>query len=262
MIRKELLLGALVADSLALTPHWIYDTQALKQRFGRVSGLLEPTENDYHFGQARGGQTHLGQQTIVLAQCLGAGRPFSEGLKDYWQDSTSYKDHATKSFLRGEGGHSTELAGASRSPAVLAFASSLEEALELSERQVRVTHNGDVAEAAARLTRLCFFHLSGETNAEERVFAGTPELKQAMDVLPLDPVPAIAKLGQSCSLSSALPSVLYFLLRAKDIRETLIDNVMVGGDSAARGLILGSLLVAKFGFDAVPKDWLTDLVYS
>ena len=70
LLRRVALQGALVADSLALTPHWIYDPEEIRQRFGGISGLLEPEEGSYHFGQPKGGQTHLGHQVIVLFETL------------------------------------------------------------------------------------------------------------------------------------------------------------------------------------------------
>lgn len=61
---------------------------------------------------------------------------------------------------------------------------------------------------------------------------------------------------------STLPSLLYLLLRKESYRETLIANVMAGGDSAARGLPLGALLAIDQGAEVVPWDWKTSHLES
>jgi ADP-ribosylglycohydrolase len=40
----------------------------------------------------------------------------------------------------------------------------------------------------------------------------------------------------------------------------LVENVMVGGDSAARGLVLGMILGAHHGVGAIRNDWMDGLV--
>ena len=71
---------------------------------------------------------------------------------------------------------------------------------------------------------------------------------------------AVEELGQSCPLDKALPAVFAILLRHGDDLETaLIENVMAGGDSAARGLVLGMMLGAAHGQRAIPPRWIESL---
>ncbi len=61
-------------------------------------------------------------------------------------------------------------------------------------------------------------------------------------------------------LPDAFPGICHLLLRhADDPATALIENATAGGDNAARGLILGMVLGAKFPTAALPKDWLTGL---
>lgn len=68
---------------------------------------------------------------------------------------------------------------------------------------------------------------------------------------------AVQQFGQSCDTRGALPSVVQIMARHPvDLREALVENVMAGGDSAARGMAVGAVLGASLGMDAVPADWL------
>ena len=72
---------------------------------------------------------------------------------------------------------------------------------------------------------------------------------------------AVAKLGPACSISSALPSVLYLALKYEnDIENAFIENAMAGGDNCARGLALGILLGAANGFSSIPRNWIDSLM--
>lgn len=61
-------------------------------------------------------------------------------------------------------------------------------------------------------------------------------------------------------MTLALPAVLQLVLTHEDdLEQCLIENVMAGGDSAARGLAAGMILGARLGMDAIPARWLADL---
>jgi ADP-ribosylglycohydrolase len=44
-----------------------------------------------------------------------------------------------------------------------------------------------------------------------------------------------------------------------DLEPALIENVMAGGDSAARGMAVGMVLGAHLGRDAIPERWLSEM---
>ena len=100
----------------------------------------------------------------------------------------------------------------------------------------------------------------GELEATLEDTAPANALSQAKNALELDTIPAIASLGQSCSISSALPSVIYLALKFKDdLQKAFSENAMAGGDNCARGLALGMLLGSAYGLSAIPSTWKDDL---
>ena len=68
------------------------------------------------------------------------------------------------------------------------------------------------------------------------------------------------KIGKASPTEGALPAALYLALKYKDsLPEALTANANIGGDSAARGIVVGMLLGAVHGRDALPVEWLSSL---
>jgi len=68
------------------------------------------------------------------------------------------------------------------------------------------------------------------------------------------------KVGKASPTEGALPGAIYFSLRYKDsLEKALIANANCGGDSAARGIVIGMLLGAVHGTSAIPSRWLEGL---
>ena len=44
-----------------------------------------------------------------------------------------------------------------------------------------------------------------------------------------------------------------------DLKEALIQSVMAGGDSAARGMLVGMVLGAHLGPESLPIEWVSEL---
>ena len=72
---------------------------------------------------------------------------------------------------------------------------------------------------------------------------------------------AIGQFGRSCHIDEAMPGVIHLLARhGQNLSDCLIQNVMAGGDSAARGLLAGMVIGAAGGMEAIPKPWLEGLL--
>jgi ADP-ribosylglycohydrolase len=71
---------------------------------------------------------------------------------------------------------------------------------------------------------------------------------------------AIKDFGQMCEIDAAFPATIHLIVKyEQDFKLALVENSMAGGDSAARGMLVGMVLGAYLGFGAIPKDWLNEL---
>lgn len=281
-----LLYGSLIGDALALGPHWVYDQGELRRRFGRVTDFVDPPEDSYHPRKKRGQQTHYGDQALTLMESIQAGGrfefgAFAEAWRRMWDGYPDYLDHATKETLRhledgrpaGEAASgSNELAGAARIAPLLAWMAGgpLDAAIAAARAQTALTHGAPIAgDAAEFLTRLVFAALAGDVlpAALEKAASGNyAELnlgqvrRRVEEVRGQDAGAATKELGLACSVPQALPTVVLLLDRGGEgCEEALIENVMAGGDSAARGLALGMILGAHHGKARLPERWLHGL---
>jgi ADP-ribosylglycohydrolase len=65
----------------------------------------------------------------------------------------------------------------------------------------------------------------------------------------------------ACYIEDSFPSVLYLAARyADDFEAALIANTNAGGDNCHRGSVLGALLGAWLGFEAIPVRWRQGLL--
>jgi len=68
------------------------------------------------------------------------------------------------------------------------------------------------------------------------------------------------RVGLACYIESAVPAILYLLLKhGNDPRKALVENTMAGGDNAYRGVVLGALLGAAYGAEGLPRTWIEGL---
>jgi len=281
------LLGACSGDALALGVHWIYNPSKIARLHGRIENFLDPSSSSYHGTRQTGDFSHYGDQLMELLRSLQPGADFSlesfaRRWRTMWQDDPGYIDGASKGTLAnleaGQPPHeaasdSNDLAGAARiAPLLVALADRSEDELaEAARSQTAFTH-GDpgVAEAAAYFARVSRKLLEGLTLDEALDGAVSAETWEHIDPAAhladarrdreAEPVAALQERGLTCHLPDTFPSVLFLLVRYPDsLEEALIENTMAGGDSAARGLLVGLVLGAALGESAVPSRWIEGL---
>ncbi len=199
-----------------------------------------------------------------------------------WAESyEGYHDAASKQTRRhlqaGDpvetaGSDSTELAGASRIAAVVFYYwDSPDEMMRAAKEQTDVTHHTDIiVETAAFIVHAVEAIKNGNTPIEAlRTAAAAQEytalpaaewVEKGLAEAGTDSTDAIGEFGRACDIRFSFPSVAQLIGRYEnDYRAAQIANAEAGGDSAARALMLGLILGAYHGVEAIPEDWLSGL---
>ena len=283
--RRPMVLASFAADSLALGVHWIYDAEKIRKDFGRVDTLRKPFPDSYHPTKEKGDFTHYGDQTFVLLESIAAQKgfvpsDFSKRWQDLFKTYRGYFDQATKKTLQNlaqgqapedAGSSSTDLSGAARiAPLVFLYHKDPETLVKAARAQTRMTHNNPlVIESAEFFARVCCEVLDGTaptkamTEIADQRFKGFPLfawVKEGIESAQQESVSTIARFGQSCHTDDAFPGVVHLIAKYEnDLKEALVQAVMAGGDSAARGLMVGMVLGAHLGDSGLPKEWVSEL---
>lgn len=279
-----MVLGSFVGDAMALGPHWVYNTNVLDKKFGRVEQYLDPLAS-YHKGKHKGDFTHYGDQALLLLESVSASAgfdhtAFARAWQAFFDDYQGYRDKATQTTLENmsaggnpleSGSPSDDLGGAARiAPILYAYSKDLDAAILAASHQTALSHNNpEVLAATDFFVRLVMGALTGETpsaiitNLVENQFKDTDLAESVALGLASqgkDTRTVIAEFGQMCSVEAATPGTIHLIVSYENnFKKALVENVMAGGDSAARGMFVGMVLGAFLGIDAIPAEWLETL---
>lgn len=282
---KAMVLASFAADSLALGVHWIYNTNVIDKKFGRVDHFLKPERPTYHPTKDKGEFTHYGDQTLVLlesvAECGGFKlSDFSARWQKLFENYEGYIDGATKGTLANiasgksasnAGSDSDELAGASRiAPLIYIYYDDPESLMASAKAQTAFTHNNpQVIESAIFFSTVTLKILEGaspktailQVKEEQSVKASLFKwIEKGLDSADQESRQTILNFGQMCEIEAAFPAVIHLIVKYEnDLQTALIENIMAGGDSAGRGLLVGLVLGAHLGIDAIPQNWLKEM---
>jgi len=282
--RDAAVVGAFVADALSLGVHWVYNTGVIDKKFGRVDRFYDPLTS-YHKGKKAGDFTHYGDQMLVLLESLSAKGEFdvlgfAQSWREFFTGYDGYFDTATTTTLAhmANGGDLTqsasssdELAGASRmAPLVSFYAGDQAGLIQTARQQTAITHRDErVILSAEFFARTVFSVLEGQSPTEamqtvlQRDLANSPIaelITQGLESRDRDTRETIAEFGQMCSVEAGLPGAVHLIARYADDYETaMVENVMAGGDSSARGMAAGMILGAVHGVAAIPEAWRSEI---
>ena len=280
-----MVMAAFTADSLALGVHWIYNTNVIDKKVGRVEKLLKPIVKSWHPNRDGGELTHYGDQTLVLLASIAACGTFdlddfARRWQDLFKDYDGYVDKATKATLKNftegkpaaqAGSDSTDLGGAARiAPLGYLFREDPGQFVETAGEQTRMTHNHPYVLASARFFALVTASVlagSGPVEAMQKAAGETYDnapvgqwVEMGLAGTAGDTRKTIIELGQMCETEAAFPATVHVIAKYEnDLKEALIENAMAGGDSSSRGMLAGMVLAARSGPAAIPTDWQADL---
>jgi ADP-ribosylglycohydrolase len=284
---SDLLLGSFIGDALALGPHWIYDPNEISKQLGKITHFHSPLAS-YHPGKSAGDFTHYGDQVLVLLRSIvKTGRfdlkAFASDWRSFWENpaTTSYRDGATRTTLanlqKGDApdaaaSTSHDLAGAAKiAPLFLLPWNHLQDQVTAARALTAFTHNDPaVMDAAEFFTRTTSAIQAGQdipSALQDAVAAVTgnrlPEMLESAlrsSKSRVSDTEALIAHGLSCAVFDGFPGVCHLLFKYPgDPVTALTENAGAGGDSAARGLILGLVYGAAHPVSEWPPEWLAGL---
>lgn len=279
MTAADLILPSFFADALALGPHWIYDADEISRLYPDGLTRYDSPRSPYHGSKSAGNFTHYGDQSLALLRSLADHGWSVETWRNDWkhwaQNTSAYIDGASKRSLENilagleQPSESSGLAGASRIAPLFAFLDGAE-LVQSARAQTAVSH-GDprVIDAAEFFARAAIAVRSGSVfgeafdDAASHPYDGLTAIDWLADARKAsedDLQESARRIGLACDVGQAFPLALAVALKYEDEPvEALATNALLGGDSAARGLLLGLLLGAKHGVAAFPEPWTREL---
>ena len=278
---KGLMWGSLLGDAYSLGGHWVYDQEELANSELNLEELNDPLTS-YHPTKRAGDFTHYGDQTVWLLEYMKKAQvydPFVYG--ELWQKNMTnyngYKDSASndsllnmksgRSFLAaGSGSHDLSVVG--RHAPIMFTLKGMDEMLESVKFHNCLTHMSketlDASKYIAEVTLAMIYNLDVESTLQERAkFYGEDveaEVEKAFKIKKKDSNEAIKELSTSCNVTGGLAATIYLLINYHDDFDALMKaNVLAGGDSAARGMVAGMIVGARYGFEAIKPSWIESL---
>jgi ADP-ribosylglycohydrolase len=282
---KDAVVAAFVADALSLGVHWVYDVSEIETKYGRLASMVKPELAPYHKSKQKGEFTHYGDQMMVLLESVSESSGFhlihfGTAWEKLFQSYNGYMDHATEETMQNfnsgkkpemSGSLSSDFAGASRiAPLALYYGEDINAFIDAAKAQTAMTHNHiEVLACAELFARVSVMVLKGTSPSEafDKALIEMPDaskihqmVKAGVESQSQNTREVIATFGQMCAIQGALPSTIHLIVKYENnLKEALIENIMAGGDSSARGMIAGFILGCYQGLETIPKQWLDDM---
>jgi ADP-ribosylglycohydrolase len=291
-----MLFGALVADAASLGLHWLYDPARISEIAARRGGQCAFTRIDaahydgtkgffVHADKTTGGATQYGEVLRLAIGSIIRNGGFDRGA--YQQDFAThfgpggryrgFIDRPTRGTLERiaagrvpSGIDDDQLPATTCLPAIIAACQGHADLAATVKAAMQVTNVNDVAAA----------HSATFTDLLTRVQRGEaliPAIQSAVAVA--DPAirPGLADAfetaeqnstlygeitGLTCHLPEAGPLILHILRHSDSYTAAIESNILAGGDSAGRAILIGAVMGSVHGVagqTGIPLDWALQL---
>ena len=261
---EQAILGAFVADAYLLGSHWIYDAKQLEELSIDWESLNAP-QAMWHKGKVAGDFTHYGDHCLWLLKSLQGKEAFSaQSYAQFWQekmkDYEGYIDGSSRETLEhlqagkpadcGPVNHDLSICG--RIAPLLQVSKNREDFVSQAVMFAKITHNdATVLEAVHFFASLLWDVIEGKSLAlsikEEAVNYST-QIQQWIDdgiaSKSADSVEVIREFGPACGVDGGFAGTIHLLSKYSDFKSAMQANAKAGGDSSARGMIVGMILGA------------------
>ena len=266
--RKNLIKAVFISDALSFGAHWVYSTDKLKEEYSGIIEEYRAPMAKFHEDKEAGDLSHYGEQAFVLLQSISENqefdlRKFRNDWMEYLKNNEMYIDHSMKDSLKKFkdsdkliGADNVELGGIARSlPFFIKENITKDDFLDL----VHLTHNGKIVDQTAEFI----------FNVMQEVLAGKDYKKAIKDNKDLnkftadsfDKISSKDKIvenaddrGQGCSIEQGFPIVLDVVWNADNLLEALTLNIMAGGDTSARAMVIAAVIAAVEGLNSIPEN--------
>ncbi|MFN2356953.1 MAG: ADP-ribosylglycohydrolase family protein [Desulfotignum sp.] len=139
-----------------------------------------------------------------------------------------------------------------------------------AQQQTAMTHNHPLVLETARFFALAALETASGPGPADAVRSAAEHLPPASPIPGLvdkglasvekETARAISGFGQACDTTEALPGTIHLIARyPKDLKNALIEKIMTGGDSSARGILCSFILGIHNGLGVVPRNWLEEM---
>ncbi len=294
---SEMLLGALVADAACLGLHWIYDAdhiaQIAKQHGGECAFLPVDAANyegvrGYfaHAGRSAGMLTQYGETLRLASQSMNAAggefdvAAYQMTFAAHFGPGGSYQgyiDRPTRAALTNianeqspSGIDDDQNPAIARLPAIVARYRNDADLPHRLVQSMQVTNVNDVAEAYGSAFADVLTGVMREVPLQDALEAATAaapdliraDLQKAMSTTDTNSVDFAGEMGRACHLPTAGPIVFHILKHSASYREAVERNILAGGDSAGRSILIGAVMAQVHGVatpTGIPLSWVLNM---
>lgn len=265
--RQDLLEAIFIADALSFGAHWVYSTDKLKEEYSGIIDEYRAPMAKFHQGKKAGDLSHYGEQAFALLESLSKNKEFElKQFRDEWmqylENNEMYMDHSMKDSLAKFkdsdtliGADNLEFGGVVRSlPVFIENELAKDDFLDL----VHLTHNGKIVDQTAEFV----FKVMQEVLAGKdykKAIRNNKDLNKFIEDS-FEKIGSKDKIvenaddrGQGCSIEQGLPIVLDVVWNADNLLEALTLNIMAGGDTSARAMVIAAFMAADEGLDSIPE---------